>query len=668
MLTPSSNLKGTYSFTEGKFSVGVLVGHQDNPNSIFDPTDTTKVTPASWGDSSAWPTTGKPGMFFYDSETNLMPYVAYNKANNRWQVAEKSGSALNVSNIVHETIYNGVPYTENVKFLLWNAGNADIPGDRYPAHEKFTAKRLAEDISQNIPLATTSKVGVVELASTINDNNNGITGPKVLQPRTARDYIDLHLRKSGGTVTGIVKFNDNVHLQLGSAADLSIYHNSSNNWNYITTSQNLQINASAVNLYHGGSRKLYTTTSGIQISGSQSIDGALSVVGNITGANLITGGNVDAQHGQVRGQTLVSDSTIVAGSTITAASGLVTNSGNIVANNGSLVVSGNVNAAGGTFSADVNVRSINASANVIAQYGTVRGELLVADNYVSAGGRITSGSYITAASYITSSSGNITAANGSVIASANVYANGGRFLSDGSPVYLSHSGNNSGVIYIRPNGENSSANEFYIPTSGPANLRTSLITTHLNTGSITASSGVYSGSVTAYRHITTYDGTNYYPAIQIGATQTGFYLDNNTLWATIGGGPYVGMSSVGVTLPNGTTNTTAPNGTIRYNGSTKSLEVRYDSKWNSTGKPESVWTGSATTVTNSWGNYNWFFITFKVNSISYSVMIYADPSSVQRAAVPSPDRYEDNWWITYSGGVFRTWRNSSARIVRITRI
>ncbi len=59
---------------------------------------------------------------------------------------------------------------------------------------------------------------------------------------------------------------------------------------------------------------------------------------------------------------------------------------------------------------------------------------------------------------------------GDLEATANVHANGGRFLSDGSPLIISHEGTNSNTIYLRPNGENNTTGECTLNTSGALNV------------------------------------------------------------------------------------------------------------------------------------------------------------------------------------------------------
>jgi hypothetical protein len=109
------------------------------------------------------------------------------------------------------------------------------------------------------------------------------------------------LELSGGTMTGNLSFGDNDKAIFGAGSDLQIYHDGSNS---IITDQgtgNLKINASsfevnnfndtsnildgnaagAVKLYHAGSQKFTTTSTGVDITGTLTSD-ALTVDGSIT--------------------------------------------------------------------------------------------------------------------------------------------------------------------------------------------------------------------------------------------------------------------------------------------------------------------------------------------------------------------------------------------------
>jgi hypothetical protein len=103
------------------------------------------------------------------------------------------------------------------------------------------------------------------------------------------DYLAL----SGGTMTGDVGHNDGVKATFGASADLQVYHDGSNSYIQDAGTGNLFVQASnvlwlrdasgtayfsgtsgnEVALYHNGSEKLSTTTSGIDVTGTVVADG-----------------------------------------------------------------------------------------------------------------------------------------------------------------------------------------------------------------------------------------------------------------------------------------------------------------------------------------------------------------------------------------------------------
>jgi len=130
---------------------------------------------------------------------------------------------------------------------------------------------------------------------------------------TSTDSSKLPL--SGGTITGNVKFNDNIELRLGSGSDLKQYHSGTHGYidnntgdliiqcdsddikilaeddvvirdNDDSTEMAKFINGGAVELYHNGSKKLDTASAGVEITGelqadTLDIDGNADISGNI---------------------------------------------------------------------------------------------------------------------------------------------------------------------------------------------------------------------------------------------------------------------------------------------------------------------------------------------------------------------------------------------------
>ena len=109
---------------------------------------------------------------------------------------------------------------------------------------------------------------------------------------------------TGGTFTGNVQLNDNVHLYIGSggATDLDLYHDGSNS--YIKNSTgNLNINSDSIvarddgntlnmfnasstgafNAYHNNGLKFSTTTAGAQVTGELVVTGNMTSQANVNG-------------------------------------------------------------------------------------------------------------------------------------------------------------------------------------------------------------------------------------------------------------------------------------------------------------------------------------------------------------------------------------------------
>ena len=144
-------------------------------------------------------------------------------------------------------------------------------------------------------------VTAAKLANSINtDIATGVTG---------NTTANAALPKAGGTMTGAIDFGDNVKANFGASDDLKIYHDGSNSYISDTGSGNLKIKSgagfdlqtttgenyldavenAAINLYYDNSKKLATTATGIDVTGSVTADGTIksTIAGNIT-----SGGNI----------------------------------------------------------------------------------------------------------------------------------------------------------------------------------------------------------------------------------------------------------------------------------------------------------------------------------------------------------------------------------------
>ena len=138
--------------------------------------------------------------------------------------------------------------------------------------------------------ALTSPDGAEELVV-----NDGGTTKKI----TIANATSASLAKAGGTMTGDTLHGDNVKAKFGTGGDLEIYHDGSHSRIKDVGTGNLSISASArigldasngdnmgafneagsVQLFHNGSQKLATTSTGVDVTGTVTADG-LGVSGN----------------------------------------------------------------------------------------------------------------------------------------------------------------------------------------------------------------------------------------------------------------------------------------------------------------------------------------------------------------------------------------------------
>jgi hypothetical protein len=144
-----------------------------------------------------------------------------------------------------------------------------------------------------------------ELAAAIGDDPSHAT--------TMTNLIGTKLPLSGGTLTGSLSLGDNVKAQFGASNDLQIYHDSTDNHSRIVESHSTgQLIVAAANivltntgetanyfrgvdggeaiLYHAGSPKLATTSTGIDVTGNYVNSGGLYSDSN-SSLKIIGGGN-----------------------------------------------------------------------------------------------------------------------------------------------------------------------------------------------------------------------------------------------------------------------------------------------------------------------------------------------------------------------------------------
>jgi len=137
-----------------------------------------------------------------------------------------------------------------------------------------------------------------ELALALGDDANHVT--------TMTNLIGTKLSLAGGTLTGNVKYNDNVKAQFGTGNDLQIFSDGDNTHIFASntvgdlyiTGSDLILRASAtsskyfrgfastgeVKLYHSDNPKLATTSTGINVTGN------LGISGTVDGRDLVTDG------------------------------------------------------------------------------------------------------------------------------------------------------------------------------------------------------------------------------------------------------------------------------------------------------------------------------------------------------------------------------------------
>jgi len=140
--------------------------------------------------------------------------------------------------------------------------------------------------TSGLPLTGGALTGAVTTTSTFDGRDVAADGVTA----------DAALPKAGGTMTGDVSLGDNVKAKFGASDDLQIYHSGSHSYVQDTGTGNLRImgteltianndlskkyidcaNGGATDIYYDGSKKLATTSTGIDVTGSVTCDGFTS--------------------------------------------------------------------------------------------------------------------------------------------------------------------------------------------------------------------------------------------------------------------------------------------------------------------------------------------------------------------------------------------------------
>jgi hypothetical protein len=155
----------------------------------------------------------------------------------------------------------------------------------------YTDARADARIALVIDSAPSTLNTLNELAAALGDDANFST--------TVTNSIAAKLPLAGGTLTGNLSLGDNVRARFGAGSDLQIYHDGSNSYiaengtgdlylkatslvlaNSAGANYLVAYNGGSVNLYHNANQKLSTTSTGIDVTGSATVDGLTSVVGS----------------------------------------------------------------------------------------------------------------------------------------------------------------------------------------------------------------------------------------------------------------------------------------------------------------------------------------------------------------------------------------------------
>jgi len=196
-----------------------------------------------------------------------------------------SGGAVTVSGFNYDNIVDSAPGALNTLNEL-----AAALGD-----DANFSTTVTSSIATKLPLSGGAMTGPITTNSTF-DGVDIATRDAVLTATTTTANAALPL--AGGTVTGDVTFGDNNKAIFGDGSDLKIYHDGSNNYiqslnagwlNIPITGNGISIanadftenllkilNNGAVELYHNGSKKLETTSTGIDVTGTANISNTLT--------------------------------------------------------------------------------------------------------------------------------------------------------------------------------------------------------------------------------------------------------------------------------------------------------------------------------------------------------------------------------------------------------
>lgn len=227
----------------------------------------------------------------------------------RWSGGANSVTLANIDDATDSIMnFSGASEVRRDGNKMWDAGNdgsgsgldADLlDGQQGSYYTGYTDTAIA-NLADSAP-ATLDTLN--ELAAALGDDPNFAT--------TVTNSIAGKVAKSGDTMTGNLSFGDNNKVIFGAGSDLQIYHNGAESVIHDSGTGNLDIRADslsllnaagseyyarfytngAANLYHDGSLKLNTNSTGVDVTGTVTADG-LNSDGNVNvGSSSQTSGN-----------------------------------------------------------------------------------------------------------------------------------------------------------------------------------------------------------------------------------------------------------------------------------------------------------------------------------------------------------------------------------------
>ena len=163
----------------------------------------------------------------------------------------------------------------------------------------------------NLGLGTAATTASTDYAASVHTHTlSSITDAGTAAAAATTDFAtaaqgataDAALPKAGGTMTGALNFGDNVKAQFGASSDLQIYHNGGNSiiadvgtGDLYVAGDNLRLTNAALSevyargyangkfsLYYDNVEKLATTSTGIDVTGTVTLDDTLNISGGST--------------------------------------------------------------------------------------------------------------------------------------------------------------------------------------------------------------------------------------------------------------------------------------------------------------------------------------------------------------------------------------------------